>query len=377
MITASKLELVERCPGSITLPWTDEPNAYSDAGNERHAADEHAIGSGDVPDVYRERWPEVTQWFAEVSYACDVSDGTSRYLGTGLHRAYGQLAPFEIAGTLDVEGRGPGLLVVIDKKSFEAVTPAAANPQLRFCALAAARAWPAEHIEVAINHELTGLDVASVDPVFDLDVIQHDVRQLLIRSAGVRAAARAGHPVEFQTGRWCRWCPAFHSCPKQAELRQLASNPDDPNLALKLVLDEESAPDVYALYRRISILQKRIAQSLHAYAARRPIPLGGGRFFGPHEKQGNERLDGDVVWSVVKELYPEAADAAVIRSATKKRLEEALKGRRGAVRKVLDLVRERGGTSRSAGSAIEEYTAGPKLVTSGEDESTPTADSPF
>lgn len=365
MITASRLELAERCPGHLTRAHRDEPNEWSEGGTERHAADESAIAAGDVPEVYRERWPEVETWRAEVRYSYDVSDGTSRFCGTGSTRDYGTGGPFAIGGTVDVEGRGPGVLVIVDKKSFEAVTPAAANPQVRFLALAAARHQPADRIFVAINHELAGLDVAEIDPVFDLDVIAHDTRQLLIRSAAVRADARAGKPVAFNVGRWCRWCPAFADCPKQSELTTLVRRDDeDPELALRLVLDDDSAQDVYALWKRIGILHKRISQQIHAYAAHRPIPLGGGRFFGKIDKQGNEKLDGDVVWQAVRALYPGVEDTAVIRTATKKRLEEALKGRRGAMKKVLDLVRELGGATRNPGTAIEEYEAGPRLVAS-------------
>jgi len=366
MITFSKLELVDRCPGSITLPWIDEPNEWSDGGNARHEADEADIQAGLIPEAYTDAFPGLS-WRSEVSYAYDTSDGTSRELGVGIKRAYGELRPFEIAGTLDVEGRGPTTLVVIDKKSYEAVTPPARNLQVRSCALAAARARPADRVVVGINHELTGLQTAELDPVFDLDVIAHDVRALLVRSAATRATARAGQPVEFRAGRWCRWCPAFHSCPEQRALK--AIDPDDANTALSLVIDDESAPRVYALYQRIGILQKRLAQAVHAYAASTPIPLGGGRFFGRNETRGNEKLNGDTVWGVVRDLFDQhTADAAVARSATKKRLEEALKGRRGAVAKVLELVRERGGATRSGGSRVEEYEAKPRLVAAESDE---------
>lgn len=367
-LSASGIELAQRCEGSLTIKHQNEPNQFSEAGTELHAGDEQAINSGDVPDVYTDRWPGLT-WRSEVSYMYDVSDSTSRFLGLGLKRAYGERRPFEVPGTIDVEGRGPGVLVVLDRKSFETVTPAATNPQVRFLALAAARYQPAERVYVGINHELTGMDVAELDPVFDLDVIAHDVKQLLKSTAEVRARARAGSPVAFVTGRWCRWCSGFNACPKQAELRALVARDDeDPELALATtLLDESDAPDVYELYKRIGILHKRIGQSLYAYAATRPIPLRNGKMFGRVDNIGNERLDGDVVYQVAKELHGQAfADAAVVRSATKKRLEDAAKssGLKAAptVKAVLTKVRELGGATRKAGEAFEEYEPGPKLV---------------
>jgi hypothetical protein len=363
MITASKLELAERCPGNLTLPHVDEPNEFSEAGNRRHAEDEEAIGAGDVPEVYAERWPGLA-WQSEVSYAYDVSTDTARFLGIGLKRNYGALGPFEIAGTIDAEGRAPGVLVVVDRKSFDEVTPAASNPQVRFLALAAARALSADKIQVAINHELAGLDAAEIDPMFDLDVIAHDIKQLVVRSAAIRESARAGEAVPFNTGRWCRWCSAFAACPKQQELRSIVEQGEThPAIARAAFLDDEDAPDVYDLWKRLGILHKRIGQSLYAFASSRPIRLSSGKMFGPVQKQGNEKLDGDVVYQVVRDLHgADLADRAVVRQATKKRLDEALKGKRGAAVAVLKVVRERGGSERKASTAIEEYEPGPKLL---------------
>lgn len=363
MITSSRLELAERCPGHLTRQHRDEPNEWSDAGTERHAADEQAINAGEVPEEYMERWPGLA-WRSEVRYVYDVSDGTSEFCGVGSTRNYGTPGPFKVGGTIDVEGRGDGLLIVVDRKGFEEQTPAERHPQVRFLALAAARHAPAERIIVAIRPEVGPMDVAEIDPMFDLDAIAYDTRQLLIRSAAVRADARAGKPVQFNTGRWCRWCPAFADCPKQDDLKALVKLDDeDPELALQLVMDDDSAPDVYALYKRIGILHKRIGQSVHAYASQRPIPLGGGRFYGKQSKQGNEKLDGETVWCAVFELHDrDTADRAVVRSATKKRLDKALKGKRGAAKRVLELVRERGGATRTAGTEMTEYTAGPRLV---------------
>jgi hypothetical protein len=371
MLSSSRLELADKCPGHLTLPHVDEPNEWSEAGTERHAADEDAINAGEIPEEYMDRWPGLT-WRSEVSYMYDVATDSARFLGVGIERAYGPRGPLEIPGTVDVEGRGRGMIVIVDRKGFEAQAPAADHPQVRFLALAAARVQPADRVIVAIRPEIGPMDIDEIDPVFGLDVIAHDVKALLIRSAAVRRDARAGKPAPFNTGRHCRWCPAFAACPKQAELKALVVQDDDnPDLALQTYLDADSAPDVYALYKRIGILHKRIAQSLFAYAAGTPIPLGSGRMFGRVDKLGNEKLDGNTVHAVVKEMHGQAAaDAAVIRTATKKRLEESLKGKRGAVKTVLEAVRARGGSERKPGYEITEYDTGPRLVAD-PDESNP------
>lgn len=366
-LSSSKLELLDRCEGAFTLPWRDEPNVHSEAGNERHAADEDAISAGNVPDEYLERWPGLT-WRAETSYMYDVSSDTARFLGAGIKRAYGPQGPFEVPGTIDVEGRGNGMLVVIDRKGFEEQAPAARHPQLTFLALAAARAQPAERIVIGIRPEIGAMDVAEIDPMFDLDLIAYENKQRVIRAAKVRGEARAGRVPEFRTGRWCRWCPAFNECPKQSELRALTLLDDDhPELALATFVDDAAAADVFDLWKRIGILHKRIGQQIFAHAANHPIRLHSGKMFGPHAKLGNEKLDGDVVYATVKSTYgQELADAAVARVATKTKLESALKGKRGAMKSVLDAVRAAGGATRTAGTTIEEYEAGPQLVTDGE-----------
>lgn len=364
MISSSKLDLVSECEGSLTLPWRDEPTVYSEAGTERHAGDELAINAGDVPEEYESRWPGLT-WRAESAYVYDISSDTSTHRGYGIGRRYGDVGPFEVPGTIDAEGRGPGVLVVVDRKGFEEQSPAAVHRQVRFLALAASRHQPAGRIVVAIRPEVGPMDVAELDPGFDLDVIAHDIKQLVIQSARVRSDARSGKPVEFRTGRHCRWCPAFAACPKQAELQALVKLEDDhPDLALQTFVDDETAADVYELYKRIGILHKRIGQQLYAHAAVRPIPLASGKMFGKFDKLGNERLSGDVVYEVVKSHFGQAvADAAVERHATKTKLATALKGKRGAVKTVLAEVRALGGATRKAGEDIGEYELGPRLVT--------------
>lgn len=359
-LSASRYELAARCPGAFTRRWRDSPNAYSEAGNADHAEDESAINRGDIPAVYAERWPGY-QWRAEVAYAYDAALSTGRFLGVGINRAYGELAPFERPGTIDAEGWDPTTrhLVIADRKSFEETTRAAENPQLRFLANAAARVWQPTRVTVAINHQLHGLDVADLD-AFDLGLIPDEIRAVEMRVARARSDARSGIEIPFVTGRWCRWCPAFDDCPKQRELVALTKlDDDDPSLAFAMtVVGDDDAPAVYALYKRIGILHKRIAQSLHAMAASRPIPIGNGRFFGRRESLGNEKLNGDIVYKVLRELHGQAvADEAVIRQATKKRLDDTLKGQRGAAKAVLAEVRKRGGVSQKQTSTFEEFEA--------------------
>lgn len=358
MISSSRLDLAERCPGAFTLPWRDSPNDHSDAGNDRHAADEDAINSGEGIEEYTERWPGL-EWRAEVAYAYDISSDTARFLGVGVNRNYGALSPFEVPGTIDAEGRGSGRLVVVDRKGFERQEPASRHRQVRFLALAAARAQEAGSITVAIRPEIGPMDIDEIDPMFDLDVIAHEVKQLVLSTAKLRSDAREGAAAPFSVGRHCRWCPAFDECPEQKELRALVVREDKPT---EIFVDDETAADAFDLWKRLGIMHKRLGEQLHRFAATRPIRLSNGNLWGQQPKLGNERLDGDAVWQAVKELHPGLEDQAVERKATKKRLEETLKGRRGAAKQVLELVRKRGGASNKQGFEFVEYQPGPRLL---------------
>lgn len=345
MITASRIELVSRCEGHLTRRHADSPNEWSKGGNERHAEDESAIGSGVIPEVYLRRWPGLS-WRAEVSYAYDAASDTGRFLGVGINRNYGEMRPFEIAGTIDAEGRAPGVLVIVDKKSFEAVTPAARNPQVRFLALAASRADPASRVEVAISHMISGMDTAEIDDL-ELDIIAQSVRDLLVRAANPR-------PI-FNTGRWCRWCPAFDDCPEQRTLLAAATG----DAALFSELNEETAASIYELHSRIKILSKRLGERLYAYASDRPIKLGGGKVFGPHAVLSNEKLNGDIVYEVAKSLYGQTfADLATSRNASKASIKRAVAelGIPKAEKQMMDEVRKKDGVvSRVSTIKIEEH----------------------
>lgn len=380
MISSSKLSLAADCPGAFTLPWRDSPSNYTTAGNERHAEDERAINAGDVPDVYDSRWPGL-RWRAEVSYAYDVSTGVARELGVGLNRAYGELRPFEVPGTIDAEGRNHGLLVVVDRKGYEEQEPASRHRQLRFLALAAARARAVERIVVAIRPEVGAMDVVDVDPVFDLAVIAGQVKRLVLDTARVRAEARDGKPAPFSPGRHCRWCPAFDACPQQEELRALVRRDDeDPELALSMFVDDDSASDVHELWKRIGILHKRIGQQLYAHAASRPIRLRNGKLFGPHQKPGDREYDGAMVHTVAAEtLGRDVADQVVEMVASQAKFERVVKplvprGKFAATKRaVFDEVDKRGGMRRPVVTTIEEYDPGLRLVADEPSTTTPPA----
>lgn len=369
-LTASKYELALRCIGAFVLPWRDQAGPWAAAGTQRHTEDEAAINAGDIPSILDERWPGYS-WRAEVAFALDIATGDAREVGDCIGRNYGEpRTPFERFGTADVVGQLDRALVIVDKKGFEEVTRAAENPQLRFLAAAASRVYRPERIEVAINHELRGLDVAELD-AFDLGMIPHQLRQVEIDVAQAMADTRAGRPPAFNTGRWCRWCPAYDACPQQRELAALVRRPDD-DVELSLVtaiVDDSDAPAAYQLWKRIGILQKRLGEALYGIAARAPFPIGGGKFFGKHSVLGDREYDGPTVHAVVAEqLGRDVADRVVEMTASQAQFERVVKplvprGKFSAAkRSIFGEVERLGKMNRKQTTEISEFTPELQIV---------------
>jgi len=355
----SSVERILACPGSAHLPQHDYRTDAATAGDERHGDAEAAAVLGaheDLPWQVRKLLEPGDVLAAECAMAIDVSDDTARALGHIAWRDYSGLRPFEIPGTIDLNVANERRILVVDYKGFEPVTPAAVNPQLASGALAMARASGRDEVDVAIVYLGASWKPADVATLGALELDMHAARLREMMTSTDRT---------LNVGPWCKYCHAFTSCPEQ---RQLAEQAGGGALAVRVEAmmpfqDDGEAAQVYDLWQRVKVLSKRMGDALHARAAERPIPLGNGKMFGRHQKLGNEKLDGDVVYATVKAQFDQdTADAAVARVATKKRLEHALKGKRGAMKCVLDAVREAGGATRAATTTIEEYDPTPRLV---------------
>jgi len=363
-LTASKLGIARACPAFVVYPHVDTPTQEADDGTERHAEQEAAIVRGDVPAAYVERWPGLT-WRAEVAFAVDVRTGIGRELGVGTRRDYSAVTEHEIAGTADAVGIGPTSLVVVDKKSFDPSVPRAdVNAQVHVAALALCSAHGRDSADVAIDHALRPLDVASLD-VFDLEAFLGELRAIAARVQDARDVASAGTEPRVAPGPHCRWCPALHYCPAtralKAEIEHRADLVAQDRSPVGFLERDEDAADAYEFAERVRILLKRLDAALYARAKDKPIPLRDGRVFGPRLVDGKEKLDGDITYAVVRELHGQGiADAAVIRTATKARIKEALDfagvpNKAAAEREIYKAVKDRGGSKKESTTRIEAH----------------------
>ena len=357
-ISASKLELGMLCPSAFALPHLDTRVSGSDPerGKEEHAEHEATIAAGDVPEDLSSRWPGYS-WQAEVKMFYDLANDVGGITGHGSDRGYEDRGPFVVFGTADALGISPdhSHLVVLDRKGFNEQTPALRNPQVSILALAATRALRISRADVAIAPKMGAMDVATLEPL-DLDAFAIEAKAALVTVVRAQEARFNGIPLTFNEGRHCLYCPATAACPaKQALALQLRN---EPALRLDLTKDADAA-DAYDFAQKVRQLLKRLDGALYARAAERPIPLSDGRVFGQVVKPGTEKLDGDTVWRVVADKHGrDIADTAVIRTATKTRLKEALQfagveSVAAAEREVLKEVRELGGATRKETTAIE------------------------
>jgi hypothetical protein len=371
LLSASVVPRVLACPTSAVLPQREYRTAWADRGQDRHADREV---SADLRDLAKLP-PEVAgligpndRLLAEHVFGYDVATGAARHLGPIPREQYASagLAPFEIPGKPDLTIVGTDHVVIVDYKGFEEVEPSESNKQLATYALMVARALGLDEVTVVIVYEFRRPSIAVLEAL-DLDAHAERLKQLY----GDVARARLDPGRYLATGPHCKYCPAFLDCPRQ---KALAIDAETGLLALRVeetfpFADDDEAAWALDLLAELKRLASRIHAGLEVRAKARPIPLANGNAWGPREKRGNERLDGNVMHAVMTEKHgPKLADLAAPRTATKKALREALEyagadmSLDAAAEVVLEAVRARGGVKSGTKTVIEEYEPGPRLV---------------
>jgi hypothetical protein len=311
VISASSVPRALKCTAWLALPREDYQTAAAQAGTDRHADLEAEADLGGTdgihPDIVARYHPDA-QTTPEAAFAYDVATDTARALGHG-RAAYVDLGPLEIPGTADlvllVEGQWG---MVVDHKSYKDGAP----EQLATYALMLARTAGLDEVHVALNYAARRPYIATLTAL-DLDAHAARLKTLL-----------TSKPSAPNAGPWCEFCPAFLSCPAQA---QLVPSVDAALVATPvLALDtDEDAARAYDFVQRLGMLMARAKAALIARASERPIPLGNGKVFGPHEKKGATQIDGDIAYALIRERFGQAkADAAVTRKVTQAGIERAV-----------------------------------------------------
>lgn len=360
-LSASGVPRALACPASLVLPQHRYHTVFAEAGTDRHADTEAAIDMGDADEVLP---PKVIalmlpgdETTTECSFAYDCATDTARELGHG-RESYKGLAPYETPGTIDVLIMGNGRAIVVDKKGFERVGAAERNEQTLTYALFVARTYGFDEVTVVIFYELGAPDIATIGA---LDLDAHAARLKALQFDVVRAAK---DPTAFiATGRHCKYCEAYLSCPKQSTF-QLEIASADSVMAIESRIpfhDDAEAAKAFDLLERIKMLTARLSAALYARAGERPFQLSNGNMFGRVDKEGKREIDADKAYQHIRAKWGQkVADGAVQRKVAQKWIEDALKahGVKAPGKEkdaIIGELEKAGAVTRKKSSAIEEY----------------------
>jgi hypothetical protein len=325
VLTGSGLERVAVCAAAGVLPRVESSSDYAERGHAIHAFLEAVNRVGReaaleaVPEDLRSACEALdvaklptdpARYAAEVAFAFNPETGKARELGRGIGRRY-DVNEGEIAGTADVIAllEDDGVFVADFKSGWSRRTAAKDSLQLRFYALAAARAYGRSRAVVQVirvfEDGATWTDEAALD-AFDLDDFALELGALAVMIEGHRALYAAGQEPPMVEGSHCTWCPAYVRCPAKTALLRAA--------ALEAPAPGEITPDVAArAYSRLKLYKAAVEKAeeiLKTYARTHPIPLEGGMVYAVRY-DNTKTLDGKVAASALEALLGEAAGEAV------------------------------------------------------------------
>jgi hypothetical protein len=396
--SGSAFERLARCRVSAALPHAHHESFYSRRGTAIHEFLESVskVGREQALDLVEPEFQsacaelnldglhEQLSLATEVAIAYDVETDTARELGRGEGRKYDDVKESELPATLDVVGVRPVAagrrgLVIDWKTGWSTRKPIENVAQLDVGALLAARAYGCDVVEVQLIHVFEDLDPwvqRRVIEGWEIDAFAAFVREVYADALRIRSEMQAGrNPRDYNTGPWCDGCGARQFCPAQTALLRSVISRDlfDGPLRMAPIPDDALVDMWHRVHEAQSILNL-VKSKVLTVASERSLylgktPDGRDRWLGSVTKQGPEKLDGEIVFDVIAELYgEECASAATKVTATKKDIEAAVKKAvpRGQGAKSIAAALERvrktpGGSHRSYSTKTLEYVTKPQL----------------
>lgn len=339
-LSASRLALAARCPGSFSLTHDGHENPAAEKGTEIHSFLEGILVDGlaepervpgpearavcegldpnEVIDVCAARMGAL---HVEVSFAYDPRTREALVLEGGGHRDYSSAPAGAVCGTADVvalwtDPDGTGRVLVSDWKTGRAAVEAPhENRQLAFLALCAKKTLGRPEDRVAAQIAYVGADGAihATGHEFaagELSRAEDELGEIHAKVGASRTSARQGKE-SLITGAHCRFCPAFARCPAIAGAAQaLLAEKDDE-------LTPEKVPGIWATLQAVEAAAKTVRARLTDYAANseRPLPTEAGKRLKLVESR-RDRIDSAKAMPLLRERYGGAADAAASVSKT-------------------------------------------------------------
>lgn len=279
--TGSGLERAAACPASCALPRARSTTEASTQGTANHEEIETVLASGGdlstLPLAVQRVVTGAVSVDVEVAYALDVERERVRVIGRRIGRAYGTLAPSEIALTIDAVVMFDQGVTVADWKSRKRVTPAVRNLQIRAGVVAVMKTHAVGEVTGALGY----LDDGEVDShpfdAFDAANFWDEMRGVLARVRRAEAAVAEGKHVEVHTGPWCEYCPAIAYCPAHTRLAlAMLGELDDVEKQIAFMTPEQCGR-AWDLLKQAKAIVDRVDVSLRTRAKQDVIPLAGGK----------------------------------------------------------------------------------------------------
>ena len=229
-LTCSGIARAQTCPGSLCIPWVNEP-----AGKAAHrgtAMHEYLAAYAECRESeHDEEWTDFCE-SANLSYLADIvgtpqevaysyctwSD-SARQLGQHLERAYPKVDNIStVLGTADLAD--PDMHWLADYKTGKNEPPPSSNPQLLTLGLSMSRVYDlVEPIKLELIYiRPTGYiqRVAEMVTQWDLDDWADELGKIMTRAKECRS--KTVDSEEFlgyfeESTRGCRYCPGKKNCP--------------------------------------------------------------------------------------------------------------------------------------------------------------------
>lgn len=290
--TASNLERVIHCPASNALPHIrGEVGEAAVKGTAIHRYLE-LVGKLGPEGALMEIEPEYhrdcmainhsllptdpSKFMAEVALAYDYTTGKGRILGKSIGRQY-VINDNELAGTADVLSWGDYVQIDDYKTGLGAITPPSKNAQLKFLALAACRALGISQAKVRYIRIVDG--VVQEAKSYDMGPMELDEFASIVKGTMAQLQQETSHVFSGLTpdvyeGRWCKYCPAWESCPAKRDFLAALIGKGSQALA------DDDLAEIYYKCRTLESLAKKAMDRIKEHASENPIPLGDGLYYG-------------------------------------------------------------------------------------------------
>lgn len=319
MPSGSSLERAVLCPGSTVLPHVGNYNEAALKGTMLHDFIQKAILTSretalqGVPEEFREaaelvdfsRLPKFDptkpieeQVRFEMAMAYDILTGKGRLIGYNLERDYGELAPSEVAASIDMvwmDQEWNTVHVYDIKTGRKDVTPAIRNWQLKIAALAVRTFWEAGQVQAGIAYSRNG-GVWYDWTTFTLAQLDRDAETL--RRAYAKWL-RASPGEELVTGKHCSYCPALQACPAMTGLLRGVAGQERDTWVSPNPADNEAMVSAYNALQAAKAGIRALEDNINTIARVFPIDLGGDTVYTEIVGNGRNELDYEKAKSVL------------------------------------------------------------------------------